>query len=638
MLDRKRGRSSRPRRAEGLRDARRTGARMVALGALSVVAVVVGLLGAMGAFASGGAPGAVSERNVEITRTEAVLQATVFPHGAATTCKFEYGTAEGSLTQEAPCPFSPGSRPIGVPESANLKGLAPDTTYFWRIHASNVNGEANGVESSFTTLPHKPHANTEAAIEVKRTSATLKGYATAEGSEITECYFAWGEKETSLPEHTPCAQTEFSGGAEPSPEIPVSAHITGLMESQVYYYRLVLKNALGEDLGGKAHVQALPAAPHANTEKPKLIGRTTATLWGFVTPNDSKVTGCYFKYGVGEELNKTAECESFGAGIGEAEEEVTAKLSGLQEGTSYSFRLVAVNALGSDEGGIGNFETEPSRPKVFIHHAQNVGSTSAELAASVNPNSTQTECYFEYGTTPALGNVAPCEHSPGEGDEYVRVGAKITGLTKSTTYLVRVVAFNEKGSARAGEGENKNFTTAPGGEQPAVEKLRKPKGSSAGGETVRIIGQHFEEVSAVYFGFVQATIKQVKVTEIEAVAPPGVGKVDVTVWTTNGTSATSSKDVYTYGKPIITSISPSKGPRAGGTEVTVKGSGFEVGQHGTEFKFGKAVAESVECATSTSCVVVAPPAVFKKKAFLLNVQVAAYVNGHRSNQVAFNYE
>ena len=339
----------------------------------------------------------------------------------------------------------------------------------------------------------------------------------------------------------------------------------------------------------------------------------------------------------GEGLTKTANCESFGTGSGESPEEVTAKLTGLQEGSTYNYRLVAGNAEGTNEGGVASLETEPSGPKVLMHHARNVGATSAELSASVNPHGTQTECYFEYGTTPALGKVAPCEHAPGEGEEYVRVGATITGLTPGTTYLVRAVAFNEKGSARAGEGENKNFTTAPGGEPPVVEKLKKPKGSSAGGETVKIIGKHFEEVSAVYFGFVEATIKQVKPTEIEAIAPPGVGKVDVTVWATDGTSATGPKDVYSYGKAIITSVSPDEAPAAGGTEVTVKGSGFEVGQHGTEFKFGKATATSVECVTSTSCVVVAPPAVEKKHKLELNVSVAAYVNKGKSNKEPFTY-
>ena len=42
----------------------------------------------------------------------------------------------------------------------------------------------------------------------------------------------------------------------------------------------------------------------------------------------------------------------------------------------------------------------------------------------------------------------------------MQVDAKVSGLTRDTTYLVRVVAFNETGSDRGGEGEHHNFTTA----------------------------------------------------------------------------------------------------------------------------------------------------------------------------------
>ena len=75
MLDRKGGRPSRSSRARTAR----LGPRVLLAVMVGVLAVALGLLGAMGAFASGGAPGAVAEHNVEITKHEAVLQGTVSP-------------------------------------------------------------------------------------------------------------------------------------------------------------------------------------------------------------------------------------------------------------------------------------------------------------------------------------------------------------------------------------------------------------------------------------------------------------------------------------------------------------------------------------------------------------------------------
>ncbi len=639
MLDRKRGRPSRP---DGAHGGRGPGSRVLLAAALTAVAVAVGLLGAIGAFAGGGTPSAVTERATEVTRSEAELQGVINPHSAETKCQFEYGTTEGELNTTAACTFEPGHRSIKVPESANLKGLTEDTTYFYRIHASNENGFASGEEKSFTTLPHAPGANTEGATEVKRNSATLTGIVHANGSEVDECYFEWGTSKEGPLTRTNCLQTQFKGSSEPSEEVEATAHLSGLQETDItYYYRLVAKNGKGEHVGGWNHFETLPAPPHSNSEGGRQVTRNTATLWGYVRPNDSKVTACHFRYGPEGEVNKEAECESFGALGGEGREEVRAPVTGLEEGTHYSVYLITTNGIGTDESSPAGFETPPHGPNVQMHHARNITATSAELSASVNPHGAETECYFEYGTTPALGGVAPCETSPGEGEELVKVGAKISGLTPGTTYLVRVEAFNENGSDRGGEGEKHNFTTDVGGQSPEVTKVKPKKGPAIGGTSVTIVGEHFESVKAVYFGPTEAeSITEVnagsenKAGKIVVVAPPGAGKVDITVETANGTSPITSKDVYEYGKPTLTGLSPNEGPA--GTEVVVTGSGFEIGPHGTEFVFGKVVATSVECTSTTECTVIVPPKAAKPKKATVNVQAIVNHTGE-SNKEKFTY-
>ena len=62
-------------------------------------------------------------------------------------------------------------------------------------------------------------------------------------------------------------------------------------------------------------------------------------------------------------------------------------------------------------------------------------------------------------------------------------------------------------------------------------------------------------------------------TTITAVTPMGEsGAASVSVTTPNGTSAPNT--LFTYLGPKITSISPTSGPSAGGTVVTITGSGF----------------------------------------------------------------
>ena len=65
--------------------------------------------------------------------------------------------------------------------------------------------------------------------------------------------------------------------------------------------------------------------------------------------------------------------------------------------------------------------------------------------------------------------------------------------------------------------------------------------------------------------------------------------------TSSETSATSSKDQFTY-LPSVTSVNPISGPAAGGTVVTIDGSGFTAG---STVKFGTAPATGVTDVSAT---------------------------------------
>jgi hypothetical protein len=142
--------------------------------------------------------------------------------------------------------------------------------------------------------------------------------------------------------------------------------------------------------------------------------------------------------------------------------------------------------------------------------------------------------------------------------------------------------------------------------QPAVTKVGPAKGPVGGGTAVKITGTGFTGTTVVRFGSQEASFTVTSATKILATAPPGtVGTVDVTVTNPLGTSAVSAADHYKY-TPTITSLSPKSGSTAGGTSVTVTGTGFALGS-ATIFKFGGTKASSVNCTSATKCTVVSPP-------------------------------
>lgn len=165
-----------------------------------------------------------------------------------------------------------------------------------------------------------------------------------------------------------------------------------------------------------------------------------------------------------------------------------------------------------------------------------------------------------------------------------------------------------------------------------ISKVTPSRGPAAGGGTVAIAGQGFYAVTAVDFGAVAAPSFLVNSPgSITATPPPHTsGKIMITVQTTFGPSLPEYcprnkasrerncvfRDYYAFREPTVATVSPGTGPTAGGTPVTITGTGFAVGSTGTEVLFGKALATSVECTSDTTCTAVSPPATKPSTAYL----------------------
>jgi hypothetical protein len=141
-----------------------------------------------------------------------------------------------------------------------------------------------------------------------------------------------------------------------------------------------------------------------------------------------------------------------------------------------------------------------------------------------------------------------------------------------------------------------------------ISKLSPKAGAASGGTLVTITGAGFGEASAVKFGSVTAPSFLVEAggSKLVALSPPGApGLVDIRVVTPGGSSPISLSDRFKF-MPTVTNVSPNAGPVAGGTIVTISGSGFAVGTTGTKVKFGTVSATGVSCSSSTTCTATAP--------------------------------
>jgi hypothetical protein len=153
---------------------------------------------------------------------------------------------------------------------------------------------------------------------------------------------------------------------------------------------------------------------------------------------------------------------------------------------------------------------------------------------------------------------------------------------------------------------------------PVVTSIKPASGPTAGGTLVTITGSDLgtKSTATVQFGGVSVAPSIDNGTTIVVASPSGkAGTVDVTVKSDGGTSAISAHDKFTYiAAPVITQISPTAGPLAGGATETITGANFT---GATVVAFGTARAANLKVVSSTKITATIP----KEKAGTVNVRV-----------------
>lgn len=356
----------------------------------------------------------------------------------------------------------------------------------------------------------------------------------------------------------------------------------------------VLVSAEGATIGVDAALarRKLPAAPVAETGSASAITATGATLNAGVNPDGAEVLECELEYGTTAAYGASEPCPS-APGSGTSVVPETLPVHGLAADTEYHFRVRARNELGSGFGEDGTFRTLPNRPVVSAI-APDAGLQAGGTIVSITGSELAAVTGVLFGSAPAtrFTVVSPTE---------------ITAESPPGTGTVQVTVSDSGGTSATSHADE--FGYVPPGAPPTVTKLSSKKGVAAGGTGVIINGTNFVGVTGISFGSTPASSFKVETdTSISVVSPPGTtGSVSIIVTTPNGANSPSSKDMFGYGSPTVTGLSPASGPAAGGTAVTVTGSGFAVGGGRTAFELGKLGAVEVSCSSSSQCTFLTPP-------------------------------
>jgi hypothetical protein len=165
-----------------------------------------------------------------------------------------------------------------------------------------------------------------------------------------------------------------------------------------------------------------------------------------------------------------------------------------------------------------------------------------------------------------------------------------------------------------------------------VAGVRPAKGAQSGRTKVTISGTGFARGATVSFGGKPATkVDVVSSTRITAVTPAGpVGPVAVGVRNPGKPVALLDAGFSYIEAPAITGVRPVRGPVAGGTKVTITGTGF---LPGAKVTIGGGAASAVKVVSDSSITAVTPPG----KAGAVTVVVTNAGQPPASAKKAFTY-
>ena len=214
---------------------------------------------------------------------------------------------------------------------------------------------------------------------------------------------------------------------------------------------------------------AAAGSPSVTTASASSITSSSATVSGTVNPNGD-ATMYAFQYGTTSGFGHETKLTS--AGSGNTPSTVSASITGVISGTTYHYRIIALNGSGTATGLDLTFKTTgtpppppPTKPTSTTGTAS-ATVNGATVNATVNPNGLATDYYFEFGTTSAYGLQTP-PTSAGSGTAAVSVTRSLAGLQSNQTYHYRIVAVSSGGTTL---GTDTTFTT--GSPPPSTSNLR----------------------------------------------------------------------------------------------------------------------------------------------------------------------
>jgi titin len=394
-----------------------------------------------------------------VTFNQAAAAATTVP-GAPTAVTGTAGNTQVSLTWTAPSsnggaaitgyqvqvgtsasgPFSnaAGCSTTSTTAACTATGLTNGTTYFFQVAAINSVGTGSfSAASSGVTPAGLPGAPTAVSGTAGNTQVALTWTAPSStgGSAITGYQVQVGTSATGpFSNATGCTTTSTT----------TACTATGLTNGTTYFFQAAAINAVGTGSFSAVSSGVTPAGvPGAPTAISGTAGNTQVSLtWTAPSSNGgSAITG----YQVQVATSATG-TYSNATGCSTTSTTTACTATGLTNGTTYFFKVAAINANGagsysSASGGVTPVGV-PSAPTAVSGTAGNTQVSLTWTAPSSNGGSAITGYQVQVATSAS----GPFSNAAGCSTTSTTAACTATSLTNGTTYFFQVAAINSVGT------------------------------------------------------------------------------------------------------------------------------------------------------------------------------------------------
>jgi hypothetical protein len=378
-----------------------------------------------------GHPGVTGTINLHValaTKSDVPTNVTATPGAGQATVSWSAPTSDGGspitgydvtryVADQAPVTTS-----VGAVTTATVEGLTNGTTYTFRVAATNAAGTgAQSANSNSVTPRTVPDAPTSVSATAGAGQASVSWNAPASNGAAITGY----------------AVTRYVAGvAQGTSNVGVvtQATVGGLTNGTTYTFRVAAKNVAG---AGAESTDSNAVTPMTVPDAPTGVSATAgagqaAVSWSApVSDGSSPITG----YDVTPYVAGVAQDTTSVGAV------TTATVGGLANGTTYTFRVVAKNAVGTGAQSIdSNAVTPMTVPGVPTNVAATLGAGQATVSWSA-PASNGGSALTGYDVTRYVGGVAYGTSSVG-----VVTQTTVLGLANGTTYIFRVAAKNAAGT------------------------------------------------------------------------------------------------------------------------------------------------------------------------------------------------